>query len=74
MPALNIAQRLQDVEFAVDRAARGRERRSFLLPEPQLYRGAQMVILDSHGNQYIAERCPTGLADPDTLRSRGCSE
>ena len=54
----------------MDFAARGRERRSILLPEPQLYRGAQLVISDSHGNQYIAERCPTGLADPDSSACR----
>ena len=70
MPALNTAQRLQDVEPAVDSAARGRERRSILLPEPQLYRGAQLVISDSHGNQYIAEHCLTGLANPDSSACR----
>ena len=66
MPALSDAQPLQDVEHGVDSAARGRERRSILLPEPQLYRGAQLVISDSRGNQYIAERCPIALADPDS--------
>ena len=66
MPALSDAQPLQDVEHGVDFAAQGRERRSILLPEPQPYRGAQLVISDSRGNQYIAERCPTALADPDS--------
>ena len=54
MPALSVASPLQDVEQGVEFAARGRECRSIFLPEPQLYRGAQLVIPDSRGNQYIA--------------------
>ena len=44
MPALNVAQPLQDVEPAIGLVACGRERCSFLLLEPQLYRVAQLVM------------------------------
>lgn len=39
MPALSVAQPLQDEEHGADLAVRGGERRSILLPELQLYRG-----------------------------------
>ena len=57
---------LQAVEPTVDLAPRGREIRSIMLPEPELYRGVQLVISDSSGNQYIAERCPSALANPES--------
>ena len=50
----------------MDRAPRGRERIYVSLPEPQLYRGVQMVISDREGNEYIAERCPAALTNPDS--------
>lgn len=32
-----------------------------MLPEPGLYRRAQLAISDPEGNQYIAQRCPVAL-------------
>ena len=75
--AFILAEPLQASEPAAAFVPRGREIRSVELPEPELYRGIQLVISDSSGCQYIAQRCPTALANLDSsacrIVRRGCS-